>query len=77
MDYSKSGNPKNAKDSHHAQDLTRRGAPKDKTAADKKAALLDRMKAAAVGEGRLPQHRFGAAPIRQRHRLRLRYYTAA
>ena len=26
------------------------------------------MKAAAVGEGRLPQHRFGAAPIRQRHR---------
>jgi hypothetical protein len=36
MDYSKSGNPKNAKDSHHAQDLPRRGAPKD-----------DRMKAAA------------------------------
>ncbi len=47
MDYSKSGNPKNAKDSHHAQDLPRRGAPKDKAATDKKTALLDRMKAAA------------------------------
>ena len=30
MDYSKSGNPKNAKDSHHALDLPRRGAPKGK-----------------------------------------------
>lgn len=48
MDYSKSGNPKNAKDSHHAQDIPRRGAPKDKSAeTDKKAALLARMKAAA------------------------------
>ena len=47
MDYSKSGNPKNAKDNHHAQDLARRGAPKDKAATDKKAELLSRMKAAA------------------------------
>lgn len=48
MDYSKSGNPKNAKDSHHALDLPRRGAPKGKSAAEeKKAALLARMKAAA------------------------------
>lgn len=48
MDYSKSGNPKSAKDSHHALDLNRHGAPKTKGAeADKKAALLARMKAAA------------------------------
>ena len=47
MDYSKSGNAKNAKDTHHAQDLNRRGAPKDKPEADKKTSLLDRMKAAA------------------------------
>ncbi len=48
MDYSKSGNPKNAKDSHHALDLTRRGAPKDKASSDRKAALIERMKAAAL-----------------------------
>lgn len=48
MDYSKSGAQKPAKDSHHALDLTRRGAPKGKAAeADKKNALLERMKAAA------------------------------
>lgn len=48
MDYSKSGNPKNAKDSHHAQDIPRRGAPNAKTTeAEKKAELLARMKAAA------------------------------
>lgn len=47
MDYSKSGNPKNPKDTQHALDLPRRGAPKDKSATDKKAALLERMKAAA------------------------------
>lgn len=48
MDYSKSGNPKSAKDNHHALDQPRRGAPKAKTAeAEKKAALLARMKAAA------------------------------
>ncbi|MFL9503824.1 hypothetical protein [Pseudogemmobacter blasticus] len=48
MDYSKSGNPKNAKDTHHALDLPRRGAPNAKqTEAEKKAALLARMKAAA------------------------------
>ena len=49
MDYSKSGGPKGAKDSHHAQDLPRRGAPKDKKAVvDKKNELLERMKAAAA-----------------------------
>ncbi|MBE0554933.1 MAG: hypothetical protein IH625_14700 [Rhodobacteraceae bacterium] len=48
MDYGKSGNPKSAKDSHHALDVPRRGAPKAKpTEAEKKAALLARMKAAA------------------------------
>ena len=47
MDYSKSGNPKNAKDSHRALDLNRHGAPKKGAEADKKAALLARMKAAA------------------------------
>ncbi len=48
MDYSKSGNPKSAKDSHHAQDLSRHGAPKAKSGEpDRKAALLARMKAAA------------------------------
>lgn len=47
MDYSKSGNPKGMKDSHHAQDLPRRGAPKANAEAEKKAALLARMKAAA------------------------------
>ena len=51
MDYSKSGNPKNAKDSHHAQDIPRRGAPNAKSAeALKKAELLDRMKAAAAAK---------------------------
>lgn len=49
MDYSKNSNPKSAKDSHHAQDLPRHGAPKGKdSAAQKKAELLDRMKAAAA-----------------------------
>lgn len=49
MDYSKNGNPKNAKDSHHPQDLPRHGAPKGKDAeAVKKAQLLERMKAAAA-----------------------------
>ncbi len=49
MDYSKNGNPKNAKDSHHPLDLPRHGAPKGKdAAAQKKAALLERMKAAAA-----------------------------
>jgi hypothetical protein len=49
MDYSKNGNPKNAKDSHHALDLPRHGAPKGKdAAAQKKAQLLERMKAAAA-----------------------------
>jgi hypothetical protein len=48
MDYSKSGNAKSAKDSHHPLDVPRRGAPKAKeTEADRKAALLARMKAAA------------------------------
>ncbi|VDC25242.1 hypothetical protein [Pseudogemmobacter humi] len=47
MDYSKSGHPKSAKDSHHALDLPKRGAPKAKTEAEKKAELLARMKAAA------------------------------
>lgn len=48
MDYSKSGGPKGAKDRHHAQDLSRRGAPKEKAAAtDPKKALIERMKAAA------------------------------
>ena len=41
MDYGKSGNPKSAKDSHHALDVPRRGAPKAKpTEAEKKAAAL-------------------------------------
>ena len=49
MDYSKSGNPKNAKDKHAPLDLPKHGAPKAKTTeADKKAALLARMKAAAA-----------------------------
>ncbi len=44
-----SRNPKNAKDSHHPLDLPRHGAPKGKdAAAQKKAELLDRMKAAAA-----------------------------
>lgn len=48
MDYSKSGNAKSGKDSHHALDVPRRGAPKAKeTEAERKAALLARMKAAA------------------------------
>ncbi len=48
MDYSKSGNPKSARDSHHAQDLPRHGAPKAKAAETaRKEALLARMKAAA------------------------------
>ena len=48
MDYGKSGNPKRPKDSHRALDLPKHGAPKaNATAADKKAALLARMKAAA------------------------------
>jgi len=47
MDYSKSGNPRSAKDSHHALDVPRRGAPKAQAAEAKKAALLARMKAAA------------------------------
>ncbi len=52
MDYSKNGNPKNAKDSHHALDLPRHGAPKGKDAASqKKAQLLERMKAAAAARG--------------------------
>ena len=49
MDYSKSGNAKMGKDSHHALDLARHGAPKKaNAAADKKAELLERMKAAAA-----------------------------
>ncbi|MEN9409511.1 MAG: hypothetical protein RL216_1485 [Pseudomonadota bacterium] len=48
MDYGKNGNPKAAKDSHHPLDQPRRGAPKgDDKAAQKKADLLARMKAAA------------------------------
>ncbi|NBE06528.1 hypothetical protein [Paragemmobacter ruber] len=49
MDYGKNGNPKAAKDSHHPLDQPRRGAPKgDAAAAQKKAELLARMKAAAA-----------------------------
>jgi hypothetical protein len=48
MDYGKSGNPKNAKDSQRDHGLAVRGAPKeDAVKAAKKAALLARMKAAA------------------------------
>lgn len=48
MNYGKSGNPKSAKDRQQAPGVPPRGAPdaKDK-AAEKKAALLARMKAAA------------------------------
>lgn len=48
MDYSKSGGPKGSKDSHYAQDLSRRGAPKAQgSKEDAKAQMLARMKAAA------------------------------
>ena len=48
MDYGKSGNPKSAKDRQQAPGVAPRGAPKgDARAAAKKAALLERMKAAA------------------------------
>ncbi|MDP2085906.1 MAG: hypothetical protein Q8K20_11960 [Gemmobacter sp.] len=48
MDYGKAGNPKSAKDRHAVPDQPRKGAPPtDETAAQKKAALLARMKAAA------------------------------
>lgn len=48
MDYGKSGNPKAAKDKHNPLDLNRHGAPKTAgKKADDKAALLERMKAAA------------------------------
>ncbi len=48
MAQGKSGTRTQSKDSHRAHDLPRRGAPKaNQTEADKKAALLARMKAAA------------------------------
>lgn len=48
MAQGKSGTRVQAKDSHRAHDLPRRGAPKaNQTEAEKKAALLARMKAAA------------------------------
>ena len=49
MDYGKSGNPKAAKDKHQPHDLNRHGAPKTAgKKAEDKAALLERMKAAAA-----------------------------